>query len=797
LHLSVVMAVFACAFLVGLVLPVIAQDESKSEKIQQLFKEGRDLFYEGKIQAAIEKFNEVLSLKPTWKDAMQLRDEATWAVFVDIMRSDPELRYILIRILAALEEAPKIKEPSKTVITKALDDLRSNDVRTKFLAVNEVVTHIGQYVIPYCVRYLADRQDDDYRVEVIAMLCRMRRDATLPVICILDSSDSFLRQNSCGILANLADLRALGALKDRYEDPNEDEHVREAAKEALENLLVTFNEMRRAEGGAELKSINELGPAKSLYWGLALKYYYDDIAFVTNSYEDWLYWYWYEDEQDIDKKLKFHKVMRIEYNERLAEENCFRALNLDKDYADGWSLLLRVYYQELNEVQSALEMALELRAKGEVSEDTANAFAKAREINEKCHTICYAGGEVLLLKALAEALAERNSLVAVSCIEALRDMKVGAERLPLLISPQPVSSERTSTLPPPPPPDPTKAVGYPLVNALDFPDKRVRYAAAEALVFINPTEQFFGAEKVIPTLQDAVTESAVRVVLIIASDQIVANRIASRVASIGCMPVVEKKGRDGLNRARMFPPQDAIVVSTELPDMKAFEIIDALRDDMRTKEVPIIVMTPEPRLREVQRLYADRADSIITENEEEVSLRDKLHSLFELPKARIDAPSRAREMARRAAIALANVDLSNKNFDVYKAIPSLIEVLKRGSTAPGETRRLDWDPVRIPAMQALGRMGDNASSALQILAEIFANKDNKVPVRAAAADAIGDIVKPTENMPTSCREALAEGLNDPALEVQKAAAKALGKADLKGGDRFGIFKAQRVHKNQP
>ncbi|MCX7704158.1 MAG: hypothetical protein N2234_08715, partial [Planctomycetota bacterium] len=116
---------------------------------------------------------------------------------------------------------------------------------------------------------------------------------------------------------------------------------------------------------------------------------------------------------------------------------------------------------------------------------------------------------------------------------------------------------------------------------------------------------------------------------------------------------------------------------------------------------------------------------------------------------------------------------------------------------PGQTRRLDWDVVRIPAMQALGRMGDRASEALQLLAEIFANKDNKVPVRAAAADAIGEIVKPTENMPLSCREALAEGLNDPALEVQKAASKALGKADLKGGDRFNIFKAQRVHKNQP
>ncbi|MCX7704159.1 MAG: hypothetical protein N2234_08720, partial [Planctomycetota bacterium] len=667
------LALFAlvCAFVAGFFLPAVAQE--KSERIQQLFDEGKRLFYEGKVQAAIEKFSEVLSLRPTWKDTMQLRDEATWAVFVDIMSSDPELRYILI--LAALEEAPKIKEPPKAKIMKALDDLRSNDVRTKFLAVNEVVTHIGQYVVPYCVRYLADRQDDDYRVEVIAMLCRMRRDATLPVICILDSKDSFLRQNACGILMNLADLRALGALKEHLEDPAEDEHVREAAKEALQNLLSTFNQAAIAAGGRPIRSVEELSPAKHLYYQLAQRYYYDDIAFVTNSYEDWLYWYWFEEEQDIEKKLKFHKVMRLEFNERLAEENCHRALNLDKDFADAWALLLRVYYQELNEVQSALEMALELRTRGEATEETVSALSKAREINEKCHTICYAGGEVLLFRALAFALAERNSLVAISCIDALRDMRVGDERLPPLPIPPPVTPEtaRSGTLPPPPKPE--DSVGFPLISALDFPDKRVRYAAAEALIFINPLQPFLGAEKVIPTLKDAVTESAVRVVLIIASDQIVANRIASRISSIGYMPVVEPTGRSGLNRAKMFPPQDAIIVSTELPDMKAFEIIDSLHADMRTKDVPIIVMAPEPRLREVQRLYADRADSIITENEEEVSMRDKLHSLFELPKARIDAPARARDMAQKAAIALANVDLSNKNFNAYDAIPALMEVL--------------------------------------------------------------------------------------------------------------------------
>jgi len=336
-HLFILLFAFSACFIFS--YSGILQGQDKSERIRQLFEEGKRLFDEGKLPAAIEKFNEVLALRPTWKDVMELRDEATWSYFVDMMRSDPDLRFILIRMLAALEQVPKIKQPPKSRIIKALDDLRSKDARTKFLAVNDLVTHIGQYCLPYCVRYLADKQDDDYRVEIIAMLVRMRRDATLPVICILDSEDSFLRQNACGVLANLGDVRALGALKERCEDPNEDEHVREAAKEALENLLPVLNEQREAVGLEPFSSIEELDAAKHIYFDLARRYYYDDVAFLVNTYEDWLYWYWFEDEPNIEKKLKFHKVMRLEYNERLAEENCYRALNLDKDYEDGWALI--------------------------------------------------------------------------------------------------------------------------------------------------------------------------------------------------------------------------------------------------------------------------------------------------------------------------------------------------------------------------------------------------------------------------------------------------------------------------
>jgi HEAT repeat protein/DNA-binding response OmpR family regulator len=780
------LAGFAASVAVFSSLDATAQDGENDKQIRELFRSGVDEFYEGRYEAAYESFNKCLALRPSYELALELRREAGFQFFIEALSQEGDLGFVLRKFLQIIEKKTLIKEPDEARIKQLLEEIKSDDYRKKYMAIENLLSEIGQYCVPYCVETLGDSRDDDYRVDIIVLLWRMEQDAVLPVIEILNSSDSFTRQNAAVVLGNIGSHTALPALLARWEDPEEDEHVKGSAKESV--IKITG-----------VKEISSLEAAKELYYKLAEAYYYDDITIIINNYKDWLYWFWVEDEEKPERKLAYRVVDRFEYNELLAEEACYEALALDNAYDNAWTLLLCVLFAELNEVDAALEVMVQ---KEDIDSVEMDKFQKKRAINEKCQTVCYTRGKEQLYKSLRRSLDDRNALVAVSCINSIRDLKADGGMLPLV--PQPVEPGLPPGQAPPPPPP---AMGASLIAALNYPDKRVRYAAAEALVFMNPGKPFVDANnvlqpgrlfldgnKVVPTLIEALGETAPRVILVIENDHQIANRIMEFIREIGYMPVLENNGLNGLTRAKSFPTQDLIIISTDLPDMKAFEIIDALKEDYRTKDTPIFVMAPEARMRVVSGLYAGKSDDVIENKIDKMALRDKLDRAFALPQARQDAPARAIEIARKAAVALGNIDLDNINFDAMLAIGPLEEVLQRGTT--DQPRRLDYDVVRLPAMYALGRLGEPARGTLGTLCDIFENDNNKKEIRVGAGDAIGEIIRPRHVGTARVYTVLREGLNDSELEIQNAAAKALGKAVWTPDEYFGVFTDQRPHKNQ-
>ncbi len=786
------LAAFAATLIIFSSLNATAQDEEKTKRIRELFDRGMEQFYEGRYEAAFESFNECLSLRPGYKLALELRREAGFQFFVEALSQEGDLGFVLRKFLEIIEKKSLIEEPNVQRIKELLGNIKSDDYQKKYMAVENLLSEIGHYCVPFCVPVLGDRRNDSYRVDIIALLWRMEQDAVLPVIEMLDWKDnSFGRQNAAIILGHIGDPRAVPALLARLEDPEEDQHVKGSARESVVQI--------------KGQDPSKLPTAKKWYYELAAKYYYDDLSIIINNYKDWLYWFWLEEEQDTEKKLAYRKVDRFEYNELLAEEACYEALALDNDYDDVWTLLLCVLFAELNEVDAALEIMIQKQDMIDATE--IDRFRQKRLVNEKCQTVCFTRGKTQLYKALRRSLDDRNALVAVSCINTLKDLHADGSMLPGLPELEHPEGQGQLTpegqpVPPPPPP-----VGASLIAALNYPDKRVRYTAAEALVYmdagqpylddnkiLHPGRPFLDANKVIPTLIEALGESAPRVILVIEQDKQIANRLVDMIREIGYMPVLEEDGLSGLTRAKSFPTQDLVIIATDLLDMKAFEIIDALREDYRTKDTPVFVMAPETRLRMVQGLYAGKAEDVIPKKVDRLALRDKLDKAFQLPQARQDAPARAIEIARKAAEALAHVDLDNANFDATLAIEPLEQTLQRG--AVNQPRRLDVDVVRLPAMRALGRLGTAARSTLDTLCGIFSNENNKKEIRVGAADAIGGIMRESHEGTQLVYTTLRVGLNDRELEIQNAAAKALGKANWKPDQYTGVFGDQRPHKNK-
>ncbi|TET34523.1 MAG: hypothetical protein E3J72_14120 [Planctomycetota bacterium] len=830
---------------------LIRADEEGVIGKRNLFEEGISLYEQGLLKEAYLKFNEFLSKNPSNKLALEMRDEAGYGFFVRALaEKDHNFVVTMRKILERAALGEKIRRIDDDRIKDLLQKIRDygkDDSKfvEKYRIMVLITQTVGQWVTPFCVEALGNQQADEFRTDIIHLLYKLGEDVTLPVIEMLNSPNEIVRQNAVIVLGHIGDWRALPALQAVYQNRRSPLWTLQQNQAAHGLIKLPMGEngaqVMREESRYAINKVTagklpeDLPDAPDLYYALAYRYYLDDLAVVLSNYEDWVYWYW----SPKDDKLKYRIVERFEYNELLAEECCYDGLALRPNDVKLKTLLVCTLYAQRQEVLSALLVIDELEQAGAGYDTALKELLESRSrFLERCKTLNYAAGKELLYHALSQSiLRDRNVLVAVACIHALRDLRVSGELLPSygggIRSRTPTKKSGSGKRRPSRRKGPARAapagpaLGAALTAALlDSEDKRIRYAAAECLTVINPKKRFDKHELVVQTLIDALGEYSYRVVLIIEKDLQARNHLVGVVRDhLKMMPIVATSGYDGFSRIQAFPTEDLVIIATDLTkkpvlgpepedadvydkdmnrpirhedmDWKAYEFIDRLHNSRRTAHVPVIVSAVEDELHTIENLYVpDRAHAAIAKLVDPEELRTKVEKIFASDEARYQRDAKARK-DRQAAIAATcfakHIDLNNPNFDVRDAIGPLVRAAHRPVYE-----------VRIPALQGLGRIGrdgrfdaDIRPIALTRLRELFGDKDVDYRVRAAAADAIGSIIQPSGRMDPSIYLILVEGMADSHMEVRRAAAKAIGKANLpqiEKDDRTKVFFLHRVHK---
>lgn len=338
--------------------------------------------------------------------------------------------------------------------------------------------------------------------------------------------------------------------------------------------------------------------------------------------------------------------------------------------------------------------------------------------------------------------------------------------------------------------------GAALNAALSYGDKRVRYASAIALAHLNPRE-YQNAGQVMQNLIDALGESGQRVVLVIEREQDKRNRVVGLLRELGYMTFGVASGRDGLARAKTFPSQDVIFVSSELNESRdqtlekegseplEFQVIDDLKADYRTAHVKVMVLAPTERHGDLKSLVDEgRAiDVVDPDSVDKASLADKLGRAFSGDAEKRDEKARSDAIAEKAALAIASLKRGHTPFDVTQAANALVANVKRDAGRP--------DNVRIACLKAIGSVGPSAGSGIPVMTAEFNDTTNSVEVRRALADAIGEAAK-GQPLPAEAFEALKGALASDDEGVWRAAGYALGKAKLTGEQRAAVFNAQRL-----
>jgi CheY-like chemotaxis protein len=116
-------------------------------------------------------------------------------------------------------------------------------------------------------------------------------------------------------------------------------------------------------------------------------------------------------------------------------------------------------------------------------------------------------------------------------------------------------------------------------------------------------------------------------VLVIDDERIVSMILKYAFEAIGYETIAADGGRSGIRTAQDEHP-DAIVLDLMMPEVNGLDVIDALRQEEATRDVPILVLTAVTMSREHGECMAAGADLVLTKPFDPQDVADAVEDLL-------------------------------------------------------------------------------------------------------------------------------------------------------------------------
>ncbi|MGE3174725.1 MAG: HEAT repeat domain-containing protein [Planctomycetota bacterium] len=432
----------------------------------------------------------------------------------------------------------------------------------------------------------------------------------------------------------------------------------------------------------------------------------------------------------VDDKLEARDVPALVYAAELAKGAALDGVRVDPVSAEARSVLAQANLAEANLIETSI-------AQGDES-------AKELEgLVPEFKMAALATGPDVLRAALSEGLATGQPNVSIGAIEALAQVE-----------------------------EPGQLGSSSLLAALDSTDKRVRYAAATALVQASNGVGVPAADKVVDALAQAVTEESVRMIQIIGNSPQLAEAAREASAVRGNAAVAESTAIGGMQSLLVNPDTDVVVIQEILPDGLPEDVINNIRKDPRMANTKVVIVAKD--VEAAQERFGDTVAGVVAAPLTGDSLIEAVNTALD----GVDVEprnARAESYAQHASSALLSMAAGKSG--IAMALQSLAAQLNRA------------DAVAVPAAKALGLSGTMAQvDALLGALQGSGSADLKV----AAANAIGMILGRSGPCPDMVADGLAAVLGgDAEVSVRTAVAAALGKAKLDDARKANLLGSLR------
>jgi len=646
------------------------------------------------------------------------------------VRHDPNMGYMAQLLLFDAQPAAKaatdkllIKVQQANVVLLQDPNFIAKTIRD--MSVNErayqdhlpLLRHSGEMAVPVLLEFLQlnDDQHLPYRATARRALVDMGEVAVNPLLAALDSNDQALLLTVIDSLRDLGNDVAAPYLARVASNANLSQSVRDAANEALSHL------------GVDPASAN----AGEMFYQLAQRFYNGKATFAqiiaepgeTADKPHDVSFYWTYDQ---NSGLARQEVPSAIFNDLMTMRCCVSAIALNGSVSDAISLWI--------DADNRREADL---PRGEVDEvdagqPSANFFSVSVGVNH-------------LSDALRRALADGNSAVALKLTRSLGE----------IVGPSMVSDDPNN----------------PLIQALHYPNKLVRFEAAFALAEGLPTKAFDSQQLVVPLLVQAIAQGGKGDVLVLAATQDDLNSVCATLRSQGYEAAGGTTPGETADALSQLPSVDVLLIDQSISAEDAVKMLDVAAHNPQLASAVRVVMEEQQNGALVAESVTDPTLTVTSQ-----TTGSGLRDAIEAARVRAGSPALADEQALdyslRATRALQELAVNhNAILDVMGAEPGLLAAINdpRSQVMIGAANVLAAIPTHEAQQGLLGRALDpklpraekvvffhllaanartygnklDAASIAELQSAIAAEKDNDV--MTAAAEARGAL-SPTTDM---------------------------------------------------
>ena len=307
----------------------------------------------------------------------------------------------------------------------------------------------------------------------------------------------------------------------------------------------------------------------------------------------------------------------------------------------------------------------------------------------------------------------------------------------------------------------------PLLDALTYPNRRVRYEAALALAKAQPSRSFTGAERVVPTLASATREAAQSYAIVIAGEVEVYQEVRRILEGAGYTVLPHGRTLAEVSGPMAEVPGVDLIVSS-LPSEAAQRLIDEASNSPSLIATPILVLVSQQGFIDLSRQFVGHERIAI--RQQGITREMIVATITDLVERASGGPittAEAREYQTRSLAALRDLAVAGPSvFDVGDAAAPLIRAMPEVSAG-----------MRLDVAEVLSRINQKRAQVALMDAALAASGGERIALLekvTGSAKRFGNMLDERHITQLVAMASSAEGGNDQAT----AAAALMGSLNL-------------------